>query len=381
MKKLLIATAALAMVAGTAQAQSSVTVYGSYDLGYVSSEYTNIGGSVANTAQRQVSGINSGGAAGNGALTSNRIGFRGTEDIGGGITAGFNLEYGFGGAATGNDALAAVDNSAAGSAATLSVTPRESKVSIGSPKLGRVEVGYGTTGLHATAAGHRAISGSNFVGDVSYASDSVSGVDSRIHLNAVRMNGVTYKSPVLSGFDVRVDAGNDRDRIDSGSTDTAAQNLGITVNYSAGALKLAATNHVYRHNTAAAVKAKKTYNAASAQYTLGNIVLDALYATNDTETVGGVQVSKNSVTQAGVKYNMGNITFAAQYGMGEGEGAAAETDQRERSGYQVAAIYNLSKRTNVYAIYGAQEMKYVTTTNAGNKEEAKAYGFGIRHSF
>ena len=34
MKKLLIASAALAMVAGTAQAQSSVTVYGLIDAGY-----------------------------------------------------------------------------------------------------------------------------------------------------------------------------------------------------------------------------------------------------------------------------------------------------------------------------------------------------------
>jgi len=38
MKKLLIASAALAMVAGTAQAQSTVTVYGSIDTGYSSHE-------------------------------------------------------------------------------------------------------------------------------------------------------------------------------------------------------------------------------------------------------------------------------------------------------------------------------------------------------
>ena len=41
MKKLLIATAALAMVAGTAQAQSTVTVYGIVDMGYGAKDYTN----------------------------------------------------------------------------------------------------------------------------------------------------------------------------------------------------------------------------------------------------------------------------------------------------------------------------------------------------
>ena len=34
MKKLLIASAALAMVAGTAQAQSNVSIYGTVDVGY-----------------------------------------------------------------------------------------------------------------------------------------------------------------------------------------------------------------------------------------------------------------------------------------------------------------------------------------------------------
>jgi predicted porin len=380
MKKLLIASAALAMVAGTAQAQSSVTVYGSYDLGYTSTDYKNIGGATTTAAQQKTSGINAG-AAGNGALTSNRIGFRGTEDIGGGLSAGFNLEFGFGGSATANDALLAADNSGAGSAAALSTNPRESKVFIASKSLGSVEVGYGLTGLHSTVAGHRAIAGSNFIGDLSYAVDATSGVDSRIHLNAVRMNGVTYKSPKFGGFDARVDVGNDRNRTDSGSTDTAVQNTGITLNYSAGALKLSATNHVYKHNTAAAVKAEKTYAAYSAQYTMGNIVLDALMASNKTETVAGVQTGKNDVTQVGVKYNIGKTTLAAQYGWGEGEGANSATDQRDRKGYQVAAIYNLSKRTNAYAIYGSQSMDYVTTTNAGNRETAKAYGVGLRHSF
>ena len=85
MKKLLIATAAFAMVAGTAQAQSSVTVYGILDMGYVSESKK----TQSATATTDVTGINTGAG-----LSGNRIGFRGTEDLGGGLTAGFVYELG-----------------------------------------------------------------------------------------------------------------------------------------------------------------------------------------------------------------------------------------------------------------------------------------------
>jgi predicted porin len=51
MKKLLIASAALAMVAGTAQAQSSVTVYGLIDTGYNNVENTTSAGVKTDTTQ------------------------------------------------------------------------------------------------------------------------------------------------------------------------------------------------------------------------------------------------------------------------------------------------------------------------------------------
>jgi len=81
MKKLLIATAALAMVAGTAQAQSSVTVYGVMSTGYASTELSD----GVNKKETTSSG-NQANQAGN------RLGFKGTEDLGGGLKAGFVYE-------------------------------------------------------------------------------------------------------------------------------------------------------------------------------------------------------------------------------------------------------------------------------------------------
>jgi len=75
MKKSLLALAALGMFAGAAMAQSSVTLYGLID--------ENIGKDIGSTAKR----------IGQGA--SSRLGFRGVEDLGGGMQAFFQIEHRF----------------------------------------------------------------------------------------------------------------------------------------------------------------------------------------------------------------------------------------------------------------------------------------------
>jgi predicted porin len=79
MKKSLLALAVLGTFAGAAQAQSSVTLFGIADAAY--SHYS--GGSNGSVNRMD-----------NSALNSSRIGFRGVEDMGGGLKAGFWLEAG-----------------------------------------------------------------------------------------------------------------------------------------------------------------------------------------------------------------------------------------------------------------------------------------------
>ena len=71
MKRTLIALAVLGAAATTAQAQTHVTIYGTVDTGFVKS-----------TGQDTYMGSNE----------DSRIGFRGTEDLGGGNKATFQLE-------------------------------------------------------------------------------------------------------------------------------------------------------------------------------------------------------------------------------------------------------------------------------------------------
>jgi predicted porin len=83
MNKSLLALGVLSVFAFDAHAQSSVTLYGSIDGGvrYVKN---------ANAAGASSVAVNS-----NGTNYSNRFGFRGVEDLGGGMNAHFDLEVGF----------------------------------------------------------------------------------------------------------------------------------------------------------------------------------------------------------------------------------------------------------------------------------------------
>ena len=80
MKKSLIALAALATV-GAAQAQSNVTIYGVFDTGI--NELKSKGTGATATTQVTAEALQTSGEA-----ATNRLGFRGTEDLGGGLSAG-----------------------------------------------------------------------------------------------------------------------------------------------------------------------------------------------------------------------------------------------------------------------------------------------------
>jgi predicted porin len=75
-KPSILALASLVLAAGAAQAQSNVTLFGVVDVGV--RQVDNAG-----TKQSQLS---------TDGIQSSRLGFRGTEDLGGGLKAGFWLE-------------------------------------------------------------------------------------------------------------------------------------------------------------------------------------------------------------------------------------------------------------------------------------------------
>jgi len=288
------------------------------------------------------------------------------------LKAEFNYELGFTPAASTNDT--STNNG------TLSTTPRESKVSISTANLGKFELGYGTTGLHSTIAGHRALGGTNFVGDLAYYSDTTATkADSRIHTDAVRASGLSYYSPAFMGVTARVDVVNNSN-VDGDKTQTRNRNLGLTLNYNAGPLSLAATSmDGYKQTAEDGAATLVQYTAVSAAYALAsNLTVDALYAKREAKNgATRVQSQKDDVTQVGIKYVVGANAFTAMYGSGNGE-TTSGTAKVDRKGYQLGVVNSLSKRTNLYALYGNQEGEVVST---GISEKVSAFAVGIRHSF
>ncbi|MCL2590411.1 MAG: porin [Betaproteobacteria bacterium] len=89
MQKKLIALAVAGLLSAPAFAQSNVTLYGSIDFGYV------------NLGKNAIDGIGNRNAIDSGISKNNRIGFKGTEDLGDGLKAVFVLETGLSGDQTG----------------------------------------------------------------------------------------------------------------------------------------------------------------------------------------------------------------------------------------------------------------------------------------
>jgi predicted porin len=191
---------ALAALAATgAFAQSSVTLYGVADIAYGAHKTKGTG-----TNSIKSSGVMDGANAGS------RIGFRGTEDLGGGLSAQFVVEQGI---APTNDELFGtrsaagghqVDGfSAGGGAAAVSGsagaysngTNRQSYLGLSSKDLGTLRIGYQYTNVYELSS----------LAGYTLGSEGVPGADkAHLHMNAqaggTRANAITYISPSFSGL-------------------------------------------------------------------------------------------------------------------------------------------------------------------------------------
>ena len=97
MQKKIIALAVAGLVSGAAFAQSNVEIYGSIDMGYLYQ------------GDNKVSGVDDRSAMDSGIGKANRLGFKGTEDLGNGLKASFTYEMGLNGG-DGKDFMASTQN-------------------------------------------------------------------------------------------------------------------------------------------------------------------------------------------------------------------------------------------------------------------------------
>jgi len=377
MKKSLLALAAMGAFAGAAQAQSSVSVYGIMDAGLQSSKLVENTATVETVTSGQGTNSSTGDLA-NGAMAASRLGFRGVEDMGGGLSAMFNLEYAI----------------APGTGTTTTAAIRTSVVGISHKQFGMLQIGRQLTGMHGILAGD-VFGGNNMSGDITYSSFASTaagaGVTANGRVNDATTRGsnmLTYTAPVIAGFALRLDYSNNTN---TAANQPGAQNAiaGAYVTYANGPFtvkggQIRQNANAALANTAVFSKTELKVNGANAmykakgltvQYTIGNNVTETKTATTTVHT-SSVRAQKLSASYQVTP----TIMPFVQYGIGGTEGVRTGANTRtDDKAMQAGVIYTLSKRTNLYAAYGDSQRELKTNSALKTKETEMAVG--LLHTF
>jgi predicted porin len=393
MKKHLIAAAVAAAVAVPAMAQN-VTVYGIMGLGYssVKAEIGNLSSETTTT-----------GAAAQ--QSASRVGFRGTEDLGGGLKAGFVYEIGVSNdnatSVFGNTRLAYVDLTGGFGTGRFgkvdSITRQiynnftahgNTSFAPGNVLGGSFGGGTGTgvfatpiaaltTAANALSAGAEKDAALAGVATLTSVAGAAGAGSTRV------VDSIGYISPNMSGFQFQVQYGQTETKseiLNSAATDTlkgnaktSSLNLGVT--YSSGPLSVAlGQDRVTTESKAAATfpattDNKFTTNMLGATYDLGVAKVFGLITrkTLDLNVESSASLAydgefKVKDTTVGVTVPFGVTTLVASYTDGELEGS-------DYSGYQLQANYALSKRTKVKNLIDDADLKQKGAT------------VGLQHNF
>lgn len=305
-----IALAAVAtLCAGAAAAQSNVEIYGRMNL----------------SVERQKTDGNSTGVMQNNA---SRIGFRGTEDLGGGLKAGFVLEHGF--------------NADTGAQTQNNFWARQSELNL-SGGFGMLRLGnYTSEAYYATA---------DYVSMHNH--DTGTSAD-RLYAYLDRdTNKIAYRTPDLNGLTVET-AVSLRENVGEYTYDVAA-------NYSLGALALGAG---YQAN------GDQNQFALRALYTMGDFTFGGYVQRDEDVYESG---SRTNLRLSGM-YTMGASEFHLNVGMAD---EYSDVDNSDATQFTLAYGYNLSKRTKAYAFY--------TRLNDGSAGvyggDFSSFALGLRHNF
>ena len=437
--------------ASAAQAQSSVTVYGILDVGYMSQSVRNAGtqgttGANNNTgvgnAGYGVGATNSSGF-GDSAETTSRLGFRGTEDLGGGSNAFFTVE------------IALQPNASA----VLRANNRQSFAGIGTKGIGAVSLGTQYTPTHEAVAVTDPGAQNNMPGNIIYPSDA--SVNSATQApygafvgpnasNAVTTQGgpgtgntgyvvrssnmVKFVSERMAGVQAKLtytsmgQTTNESSTVAAGVTTTGGGQVGTSgygasLDYTIQNLQAVAAYNALTQKTSAqavtnatgvsnltqtqsgttwsGVNTDDTSYYIAATYDFGILKAYAQYINRKMAADNNSNLyTKRTGQQIGVRSYItptieawasgGNGKITNTYYATSGTLTAVNNVGATMTAYQLGANYYLSKRTNLYGIFGLERTGnavYPTTssgTTVGNNAVSNgvsSYALGVRHTF
>jgi len=376
MKKSLIALAAVAAT-GAAMAQSSVTIWGVVD---------------AAVSRGSVSGGNSVTRLVGSGISSSQLGFRGSEDMGGGMGAHFWLEAalnndsGAGGATntsnqgTGATAVAGATNATLNGTQGLTFA-RRSTVSLtggfGEIRLGRdytpqfwnwtVYDPFGTNGVGTTRTMNSSLAIASGFGGTS--GTAVRASNSITYLFNHGANA-TYAAGG-KGLHAAVQMYMGENLSDAaGGTKKDGSGSGIRVGYNAGPLSLAVG---YGQTDFVAGDMTMTNFGGSYNFGVANVMAQITKDKAGTTTGDGMLL--------GVTAPMGAGLLRASYSTYENNTSKAESKQTA-----IGYVHNLSKRTRAYATYARISNSGGASAALGNatgkaNASSSAFDIGMTHSF
>ena len=320
-------------VCGTSavMAQSSVTIYGR----------------VNTTIEHQKTGKESKTGMFN---NNSRIGFKGVEDLGNGLKAGFQLEAGFN-SDDGSDALA---------------FKRQSEVNL-SGNFGMVRLGnFYPESYYAT---------SDYIGMHNH--ETGSSVDA-LYYDAAWFDGtgtgnkLAYRTPTFNNFWAEGSVSFHEKAKDPAKPNEVRKNAyDLAANYNNGPLSLGAGYSYWNSNYQAALRGL---------YTFGQFTVGAYYQRNkdDNAILGAGAGTRNNFRLSGM-YVLNASEFHVNVGRAN---SWSKVDDSAATQWTLGYNYNLSKRTKVYTYYTKINNKKAAEYGTGVAgDDFSSFALGIRHNF
>jgi len=365
MQKKIIALAVAGLVSGAAFAQSNVTVFGIVDMGY---QYS--WGDTKDGMKNSKSEIKAGGQDGS------RFGLRGSEDLGNGLKANFEMAAGY--------------DADIGSSYGGRLMSEGAWVGLEGASWGQVKAGYfgsfidDATGVDVT--GRIGVSSSGLMGTGKY------------------QNFVAWYSPVWSGLQVKAGYSSN-----AGAQDVTANDLTSTTynvraytaaaSYANGGLKLQAAYASFNPQNVDTLPNTRTGNEwiVGAAYDFGVVSVSGLYQAqkNGLKVAGTGSYGPNGMDLALDKrdfWALGlKVPFGAKDSVAFGYGEIknnyfADISDDKAHAFTITYLHTLSKRTNVYALYGnVSGDDYMGATDGTQAYSIggykNAFNVGVRHQF
>ena len=259
-----------------------------------------------------------------------RVGIKGTEDLGGGMSAVYGMEWDL----------------------DLNDNAETSGPFSGRNAFVGLKGAFGTVlaGKHDTP--YKLAGSADLFADTAADSQGSTGIIGYGNFDLRASNALAYISPDVAGFHAAAAVTNNGQSTPSTPSLTDSKSLALV--YVNGPLK--ATYGYEKHGALTLNSTAETGNKFNVAYKIGDIGLGYTYEKQDRN--GTATDAKNQL--ASVSYGMGPITLAAQYGKRDSNTAANDLKRNT-----VGVVYALSKRTNTAVAYNhddANGTKTNTTT-------------------